>query len=180
MIDKVKLENLTIMALYFKNNLIARDDYKEMRITNVSKRANELNKEYNHLIYNPQTNSVVKFVMFAYKTASKYGKREFEIPSDLRKILNAYIKTFNKKVGDWLFTTTTGSQYTGSNFGKVIQNSGYAITGKYLNVNLIRKIWIIWFFNNAKRPSINDKKAFAERFLHSKDVQEEYNRVNVD
>ena len=177
-IDPEKLENKLIAMLYFDNTLIARNDYYEMKISNVNKKIKDLDDKFNHLLYNPKTNSVVKFVMFQYKTNKKFAKQEFVIPADLRKILNKYIEVEKKKVGEFLFTTQTGLQYQDSNFINRIKKANQSVIGKPISVDLIRKIHIVNFFKGKQR-TINEKKAFASRFLHSADVQQEYNKLDL-
>ena len=172
--DHEKFMNYVIGCLYFKNELIARNDYPEMRLVNVNKPLKDLDTKYNYLRFNPQQGSVVKFVMLNYKTKSKYHRQEFEIPPDLRKVLNLYIKYMDKRAGDYLFTTVNEKPFQPSNFGKIIKNAMLDVTGKSFSVDMIRQIWIRAF--GETKHTKNEKIAFAHRFLHSVDMQSEYDK----
>ncbi len=173
--DTEKLVNYVIGCLYFRNKeLIARNDYAEMKLVNIKKPLKDLNDKFNYLRYNPQTNSVVQFVMLNYKTKAKYHRQEFDISPDLRKVLNAYIAVTNKQAGDFLFTTSTGKQYQNSNFGKRIQQAMHEITGKAFGVDMIRQIHIRAFMES--KHTKNERRDFAKKFLHSEDIQSEYDK----
>ena len=180
-VDPERLENKVIMMLYFNNYFVGRNDYPEMKITNQNN-IKKLNKNYNHLLVDPKTGLPTKFVLHKYKTHSKFGRQEFAVPKDLAIALQLYMSVFNKKIGDFLFTSKTGKEYNPSNFLKNIQRASTAIIGKPLGVDLIRNRIIHYtnFYNNAKKPSIDDKKAFAKRFLHDMAVGNEYQRLNLE
>lgn len=178
-IDPERLENKVIMMLYFDNELVARNDYPEMKITNANK-TKTLSHDWNHLLIDTKKNNLpTKFVLYKYKTHSKFGRQDFNINKILAEVLQLYMSVFKKSVGDFLFTTKTGKEYTPSNFTKVIQRATKAITGKPFSVDLIRTIHYN-DFDKQKQISGAQKKAFARRFLHDYNVGDTYRRLGLD
>ena len=157
-IDRMKLENATIVALYFFNTAIARNDYWEMKIANKNKDKKTLEKKYNYLLMDTKTFTPVELVFQNYKTKKLYGIQSFSITPELREYLKLYLEVFDKKAGDYLFTTKTKNQYNGSNFGKRIQEAFEAVTGTNMGVQNIRQYLAIWF--NSEPLSIAMKKPF--------------------
>ena len=173
-IDKRRLFNKLIGELYFENNLIARNDYVNMKIVNENKRIGDLDKNLNYLQFNPQNGNVQKFILFNYKTSKKYGRQDFDIPSKLRKTLNLFISVNNLKPGDFLFENEHGGQYNDSNFSKIIADALLEITGKRITIDMARRIWYTEYHKTVH--TINEDEAFARRFLHDKGVGKTYMR----
>ncbi|MHA2181382.1 MAG: hypothetical protein ACXAAH_08165 [Promethearchaeota archaeon] len=64
-----------------------------------------------------------------YKTSKKYGEKKIDIPKDLEKILNMYIKKTGKKMGDVLFTSSTGNPLSRNMISQLLMKT----SKKYLN-----------------------------------------------
>jgi len=176
-IDDGKLINKLIVALYFDNTLIARNNYWDMKIASTSKKPKNFNKEYNYLIIDKFGNPK-SFYLVNYKTSSTYGTQKFNITGKiLKELLKTYILKYNKQYNDFLFVDKHGEQFKPVNFSDIITNCMNEVVGAPLNINLIRKIHITQYFKDGLH-SENDKKEFASRFLHSPDVQKEYVKIN--
>jgi hypothetical protein len=174
--DKInpnKLIYKLIVAFYFKNNLIPRNDIPLMKIASEKKK--DLNSSYNYIILKDDTPA--KIVMLNYKTAPTYGRQSFAITNELGDLLEKYIKLFNKKSGDFLFANKSGDQIQKNTFLKIIEKAMDEVLGKPLNIDLIRSILISNFYEDM--TSINDKKEYARRFLHSPKVQQEYVKLDL-
>lgn len=171
---KKRLTNKLIMSLYFFNTLIARNDYWNMKLVNVRKPLKELNKKFNYLQYDVDRKTVVKIVLFKYKTASKYGTREFAVSGKLKDILNLYLAVMKKHPGDFLFVNQSGQQYQDTNFGVEIKKAAEEVIGKAQTIDTFRSIWRRWF--HSQQRTINENKAFSTRMLHNPSVGDTYNR----
>ena len=78
-------------------------DYGLMKISNTDK---NLDDNFNYLVLKP-----MKFVFLNYKTASKFGRQEFDILSGLASKLKLYITDSGLTNGDFLFGTTPTKPY---------------------------------------------------------------------
>ena len=172
-INPSKLLYKLIVAFYFKNNVILRNDLSNFKIASDKKK--DLNTDFNYIILKGDKPS--KIVMMNYKTAPTYGKQIFEITNELSDLLKEYLNIFNKQLGDFLFCMPDGEQIKRNTFLKYINKSMDEVLGKPLNIDLIRSIIITHYYN--KPMSINDRKELAKSFLHSSDVQQEYVKMDL-
>ena len=172
-IDANKLLYKLIVAFYFKNNVILRNDLSNFKIASDKKK--ELNKDYNYIILKGDNPN--KIIMLNYKTAPTYGKQTFDITNELSDLLKEYIKLFKKQSGDFLFSTPDGNPILRNTFLKYITKSMDEVLGSPLNIDLIRSIIISHYYD--KPMSINEKKELARRFLHSANVQQEYVKMDL-
>ena len=172
-IDANKLLYKLIVAFYFKNNVILRNDLPNFKIASDKKK--ELNKDYNYIIL--KGDKPTKIIMLNYKTSPTYGKQTFDITNELSELLKEYIKLFKKQSGDYLFSTPDGNPILRNTFLKYITKSMDEVLGSPLNIDLIRSIIISHYYD--KPMSINEKKNLALRFLHSANVQQEYVKMDL-
>jgi len=177
-IDDNKLICKLIVCLYFKNELIARNNYYNMKIATTTKKQKDLNPKFNYLIVSKDMKPL-QFVMLNYKTSEKYGIQKFNILDDtLKKLLELYLNEWKRQPGEFLFVMSNGNEFKPSNFSNLIEQCMQKVLGKPININLIRKIHITEFFLEGLR-SENEKEAFAHRMLNSANVQREYVKVNL-
>lgn len=95
-------------------------------------------KERNYLVKNK--NSMFG-VYNEYKTSKKYGEKKIDIPKDLEKILNLYIRKTGKKTGDILFTSSTGNPLSRNAISQLLlKTSKKYLNGKSVSTTLMRKI----------------------------------------
>jgi hypothetical protein len=158
-----------IVAFYFKNELIPRNNLPKIKITNKDK---GLNNNYNYLFVDKDMKPK-EIIMLNYKTRNTYGEQRFNITPELKKLLEEYMTSFNKDVGDFLFSTESGYEIKDNSFLYVIKKAMEEVLETPLNIDLIRSI-IINDFYSGKPKSIQQKKEFARRLLHSPLVSQEY------
>lgn len=177
-IDDSKLICKLIVCLYFKNELIARNNYYNMKIATTTKKTKDLNPKFNYLILS-KTMIPTHFIMLNYKTSEKYGMQKFNILDDtLKKLLELYLVHFKRQPGDFLFSMRTGKEFTSTNFTSLIEQCMKSVLGKPINIDLARKIHITEFMRNGLK-SENEKEMFAKRLLHSANVQKEYVKIDL-
>jgi hypothetical protein len=76
-----------------------------------------------------------------YKTSKKYGEKKIDIPKDLEKILNMYIKKTKKKMGDVLFVTSTGNPLSRNMISQLLmKTSKKYLNGASVSTTMMRKI----------------------------------------
>ena len=158
-----------IVAFYFKNDLIPRNNLPKIKITNKDK---GLDDNYNYLVVD-KDKKPKEIIMMNYKTRNTYGEQRFNITPELKKLLEEYMLSFNKEVGDFLFSTESGYEIKDNSFLYVIKKAMEEVLQSPLNIDLIRSI-IINDFYTGKPKSIQQKKEFARRLLHSPLVSQEY------
>jgi len=162
-----------IVSFYFKDDLIPRNNLPKIKITN---KDTNLNEDYNYLVVD-KDKKPKEIIMLNYKTRNTYGEQRFKITSELKKILEEYMISFNKDVGDFLFSTESGYEIKDNSFLYVIKKAMIEVLQSPLNIDLIRSILINDFYT-GKPKSIQQKKDFARRLLHSPLVSQEYVFVN--
>ena len=162
-----------IVAFYFKDELIPRNNLPKIKITNKDK---NLDENYNYLLVD-KSNKPLEIIMLNYKTRQTYGEQRFKITKELKEILEEYMVSFNKGNGDFLFSTESGYEIKDNSFLYVIKKAMEEVLKSPLNIDLIRSI-IINHFYSGKPKSIKEKKEFARRLLHSPLVSQEYVFVN--
>jgi len=158
-----------IVAFYFKNDLIPRNNLPKIKITTSDK---NLNDEYNYLLVDKDLKPK-ELIMLNYKTRNTYGEQRFQITKELSTLLTEYMKVFNKENGDFLFSTESGYEIKDNSFLYVIKKAMEEVLKSPLNIDLIRSILINDFYT-GKPKSIQQKKDFARRLLHSPLVSQEY------
>jgi len=169
-----------LVCFYFGNtsNLILRNDLPNMRIVSVARSKKQLPKEYNYLVVD-KDNIPIKIIMKSYKTQATFGTKSFGISDNLKLLLTDYLKRFNKKPGDFLFTRD-GVQYSHQNFAHLLETANKNVLGKPIGIDLARQIITTDFYLKHPLASKNEKDAFAERFLHSSTTNSEYMRSNLN
>lgn len=158
-----------IVAFYFKNDLIPRNNLPKIKITNKDK---GLDDNYNYLVVD-KDKKPKEIIMLNYKTRNTYGEQRFKITPELKNLLETYMTSFNKEIGDFLFSTESGYEIKDNSFLYVIKKAMEEVLQSPLNIDLIRSI-IINDFYTGKPKSIQQKKEFARRLLHSPLVSQEY------
>ena len=177
-IDDNKLICKLIVCLYFKNELIARNNYYNCKIATTTKKLKDLNPKFNYLIVSKDMKPL-QFIMLNYKTSEKYGMQKFSILDDtLKKLLELYLSEWKRQPGEFLFVMNNGSEFKSANFSNLVEQCMQKVLGKPINIDLIRKIHITEFMRNGLK-SENEKEAFARRLLHSANVQKEYTKIDL-
>lgn len=144
-------------------------EYQNMKVSN--KDVNTLNKgNYLQVV----DNIPIHLVFNDYKTNKTYGKQVFSIPEDLKSVLADYIKRFNKKDGDYLFTVS-GDDKPYKSFNKVINTvfKRAVKNGEQISTNVLRHSYITNFLSTQR--TINEKKDLAFKMSNSIQEQEAYN-----
>ena len=177
-IDNTKLINKLLVSLYFDNDLVARNNYYNMKIASVAKKNKDFNKNYNYLILD-RNKKPIQFVMLNYNTSNTYGIQKFPIKNiTLIDVIQDYLQAFDKQPGELLFTDKKDNEFRPTTFIDMLQNAMNDVLGKPINIDLIRKIHITEFMKEGLK-SENEKEAFAKRLLHSVSKQKEYMKVDL-
>jgi hypothetical protein len=181
--DKDRLMNKLILAMYFNNFkgkfplLVPRNDLPVMKIVSVSRAKKSLPDTNNYLVVNDTY--PLKIVMKNYKTAKTYGTQSYQICDELTRLLEMYIKVFNKKSSDFLFTNKDDKEFKNSTFLSRIKAASKQILNTDFGVDLIRQLIITNTYGNNPLMTINEKNELARAFLHSPSVGAEYVRPEL-
>jgi len=173
-VDPNKLVCKLIVSFYFRSDVVLRNDLPLFKIATDKKK--ELNDKFNYIIF--KNSEPYKIVMYQYKTAATYGKQTFPITKELSNLIRIYVQLFGKDAGDFLFSSKKDIEINRNTFLKYIEKAMYEVLGKPLNIDLIRSILISDYY--SKPRSINDKKEFSNKFLHSSKVAEEYVKLDMN
>jgi len=145
-----KKENLTgkekeLLMVYTLYNMLiripTRNDMAGQSLiskTAYNKLSDEEKKNNNYLV---KEKNKMFGVYNEYKTSKKYGEKKIDIPKDLEKILNMYIKKTGKNMGDILFTTSTGNPLSRNMISQLLmKTSKKYLNGASVSTTLMRKI----------------------------------------
>lgn len=171
-----------LLVLYFQNDEFTPrlEDIPLIKLANSKRKMNELNKDFNYITTTGEQGKlkVKDLIMNNYKTKQTYGSVRFILPENVKEILNAYIRAFDKTNGDYLVLNTKNEPYLIQTFSSLLGNATEKVLGKTMSPNLIRRIKISDFLNRGPH-SINDEEKEARKYLHSKEVAREYLSLNL-
>jgi hypothetical protein len=102
-----------------------------------------------------------------YKTSGKYNEITIDVPADLKKILNAYIKFRKIKFQDILFVYRTGGPLSRTAVGELLAEISLEFIGVRLGTTIIRKIIASHEFLDHKKK----QSALAANMMHSTATQ---------
>lgn len=162
-----KIEDILIYALYvmFPSRRL---EYRNMRITD--EEDEEKLNEINYLII-PSG----KFIFNDYKTSKTYNKQIFDIPINLKNIINKYINEKDLKNGDLLFKTDKDKIITEGNFSSKISNIFKKVYNIPICIRYLRMSWASSIYLN--NPSIKEIKELSYKMAHSTIENRLYNKI---
>lgn len=102
-----------------------------------------------------------------YKTSGVYNEITIDVPADLKKILNAYIKFRKIKFQDILFVYRTGGPLSRTAVGELLAEISLELIGVRLGTTIIRKIIASHEFLDHKKK----QSALAANMMHSTATQ---------
>lgn len=148
--------DLLVVSLYTLADPV-RADYGDMRIAYTD------NGQGNILLMGRRP----VFLFREYKTAKTYGEVRIPVSKALKEILELW---FNKlgAIPDYLL----GEEYSAAALSNMIRRVFHRHTGRSVGINLLRHARIT--YEASKPKSIKQKKALAEKMLHSTARQEMY------
>ena len=150
-----KKENLTgkekeLLMVYTLYNMLiripTRNDMALQRLiskTAYNKLSDEEKKNNNYLV---KEKGKMFGVYNEYKTSKKYGEKKIDIPKDLEKILNMYINKTGKKIGDVLFTSSTGNPLSRNMISQLLMKTSKKYLNASVSTTLMRKIVASYHF----------------------------------
>jgi hypothetical protein len=175
-----ELVKLLIVCMYYRSDLIPRNDLGLFKLVDKAKSGKKMSDEFNYILTDKKGTALIPagIVMNNYKTRATYGRQKFGITPTLGRVLIAYFKRWNKANGDYLFVNSKNEPFSKTNFLSLLRQSTEMILGKAQTVDGIRRA-IITDFHKQRMRTINEVEEFAKRFLHSADKNREYMSVNL-
>jgi len=165
-----QLLNKFIVAFYFYNSFVPRNDLSKFKIVEKKKDTNDTN--YNYILVNSKTYSPELIVMNNYKTASTYGRQEFPINPYIKEVFEEYIVVYDIKPNQFLFQSKDGEEINDNTFLQTIKRAMIDVFGKPLNIDLIRSIILTDFYSRPK--TVAQKKEQARKMLHDYNTSQQY------
>ena len=182
--DKYKwVRDFMLFALYVELPPTRIGNYQFMKIREQKKRkATSLDKKFNYLMVNGDGS--YQLVFNQYKTAKYLGQITHTIKADCRiaKIISTYLlvrEIFGGKVKTELLLNKDKREMTQSNITDTLKYISRKIVGKDLSVNLLRHIYITYYFH--QHNSIQEKKKVANFMGQQYDAtqMEKYNKLGA-
>jgi hypothetical protein len=155
-----------VLSLYMMIPPRRNKDFLEMDIIN---NPEDMEDNQNYLLLSPKG---YKFIFGNYKTSKKMGKQTVDIPDDLKKVIDTYLKIRGiKKTEKDLYTpflVTYGDQaFLNNGITKVLNK---AFDGKKVSSSMIRHAYLSDKYGDIQ----NEMKKDAEALGHSTNVQKDY------
>lgn len=163
--EKELLTVYTILSYLIR--IPTRNDMAEQRLTTKSfynKLSDEEKSKYNWLLREKGTMTAI---YNNYKTQGKYGEKRVDIPADLMKILNSFIRNLGLKAGDFLFTNSKGNPFTRNMISQLLIKWSKRYLDKSISSTMIRKIVASHHFGDLKKQ----QKELAEKMGHDVSTQ---------
>jgi hypothetical protein len=175
-----ELVKLLIVCMYYRSELIPRNDLGVFKLVDKAKSNKKMTEEFNYILTDKRGTALVPvgIVMNNYKTRGTYGRQKFGITPTLGKVMFAYLKRWGKQNGDYLFVNSKNEPFSKTNFLNLLRQATEMIVGKAQTVDGIRRAIISDFHSKGMR-TINEVEEFSKRFLHSADKNREYMSVNL-
>jgi len=131
-----------------------------------NKLTEEDKKNNNYLVKNKNS---MTGIYNEYKTSKKYGEKKIDIPKDLEKILNMYIRKTGKKNGDVLFVSSTGNPLSRNAISQLLIKTSKKYLNKSISTTLMRKIVASHHFGEGTEfQKLKEKQEdLAEKMGHS-------------
>ena len=139
-----------------------RVDY-DMEIVNNKREM--IDKNTNYLLNSTRTTKY--FIFRNYKTASTYGEIKVKVNKGLNSIINQWLKI---NPTNFLIFDNKNNKMSKNNLAKYIVKS-LEPSGKHINLNLLRKIWIS---ENLDLNQVCSRDKLATAMMHSLDTQKTY------
>ncbi len=163
------LQKWVVANLYLNDsNPPIRLDYGDMAIIkekDFEKLSDEDLNENNYLVIKSRTNK--KFHFGNYKTKKSQGIKTIPVGKILNSVLNIWLKHNDQP---YLLLDSQGNKMNSNQLSKYI-NKVFEPTGKKINANLLRHIYISEKFPVEKN---NEKAEVADKMGHSVDTQNSY------
>lgn len=147
--DFMLIQTFILFNIYTR--LPMRNDVSGMILQNkrsYNKTNEDAKKEHNYLI---MEKGKMFFVLNQFKTSKKYKELDIDVPKDLEKLLRFYIRINKIKVGDVLFTSSTGKPLTRNALSQLLIKTTKKYMGKSISTTLLRKIVLSDKFSDAKK-----------------------------
>ena len=124
-----------------------------------------IDKNTNYLLNSTRTTKY--FIFRNYKTASTYGEIKVKVNKGLNSIINQWLKI---NPTNFLIFDNKNNKMSKNNLAKYIVKS-LEPSGKHINLNLLRKIWIS---ENLDLNQVRSRDKLATAMMHSLDTQKTY------
>ena len=182
--DKYRwVRDFMLLAFYIDLPPTRIGNYQFMKIRAKKKRkATSLDKKFNYLMVNGDGS--YQLVFNQYKTAKYLGQITHTIKADSKigKIIDMYLpirEIFVGKTKTELLLNKDRREMTQSNITDTLKYISRKIVGKDLSVNLLRHIYITYYFQQPN--SIEDKKEVAKFMGQTYDAtqMEKYNKLSA-
>ena len=102
-----------------------------------------------------------------YKTSGKYNEVTIDVPADLKKILDTFIKSRKIKFNDILFTYKNGGPIDRTEMSRLLGDVSEEFVGVRLGTTIIRKIIASHEFLDTKKK----QDQLAKNMMHSTNMQ---------
>lgn len=163
-VETNKLISWLLLALYTLTSPRRNRDYLELMIVRDNFKPEDLSEKYNYYLMQSQ-----KFVFNQYKTAKLYSRQVIDVPKELQRVLEKYIR-LNPYIKDVdiqpLLINANGPYENSSNITRRLNT----LLGKKVGSSMIRHAFLTDKFGDVK----DEQERIATEMGHSREQQGEY------
>ena len=145
-------------------------DYAVMKMTSRESKTKDTN--YNYCLI---SNGKMSFIFNNYKTNKTYGRQEFIVPKQLKKVI---VNWLVHNTSQWMITTDGKSKkpMAINTFTKCVTNIFNEYLGKKASPNIFRHSFIS--FLNRQNISLENRKKVSKKMAHDIMTQLEYAKID--
>ncbi len=152
----------TLLRMASRNDMAGQ---KLITKTMYNKLSDEDKKNTNYLL---KEKGGMTMIVNQYKTSAKYGEKLIDVPKELVKIFNVYIKVMGIKAGDVLYTNSKNTPLNRNQISQLLLKYSQKYLGKNISTNMMRKI----VATHEVGEQSQKMKDLADKMGHSVSVQQ--------
>ena len=152
----------TLLRMASRNDMAGQ---KLITKTMYNKLSDEDKKNNNYLL---KEKTGMTMIVNQYKTSAKYGEKRIQVPKELVKIFNVYIKVMGIKAGDVLYTNSKNTPLNRNQISQLLLKYSQKYLGKNISTNMMRKI----VATHEVGEQSQKMKDLADKMGHSVSVQQ--------
>lgn len=152
----------TLLRMASRNDMAGQ---KLITKTMYNKLSDEDKKNNNYLL---KEKTGMTMIVNQYKTSAKYGEKLIDVPKELVKIFNVYIKVMGIKAGDVLYTNSKNTPLNRNQISQLLLKYSQKYLGKNISTNMMRKI----VATHEVGEQSQKMKDLADKMGHSVSIQQ--------
>ena len=169
--DKLMSEDKQLLTAYTIYKMLVsiptRNDFADLIYINKAQynKLTDNEKENNNYLVNGKDGMF--FVYNNYKTSAKYQEKIIEMPKELKKHINTYIRVMKRKYNEPFFVSGTGGKLSRNMASQLLLKMSKKYLNKNISTTMMRKVVASHHFGDLKKQ----QSELADKMGHSVETQ---------